>query len=178
MGLVRRLVDTGMPYKQAEQFGEVETLSGSTGWAVYNHGGGSQALTADNRQKLNLDAATKIESQLPEDTGPLFDGSTGKVVGRNGDSIVIKIQCVFTPTSSAASNILFDIDIGGAVGIVEYQSFALTKGAGNAHFISWSFVAYTLDTWEQNGGDIYATSDGPGAIDQLRIVIARIHKAR
>ena len=149
-----------------------------SGWAIYSHGGGAQALTTDNRTTLSIDGASKLEGQLPPDTGPLWDTATSTITGREGDAIVVKIQCIFTPSSSAASNILFDVDIGGAVGVVEYQSFALTKGAGNAHFISWSFVAYTLDTWEANGGAVNATADGPGSITQLRAVIARIHKAR
>lgn len=153
-------------------------LEGSTGWAVYNHGGGAQSLATSTRTQLSIDGATKIESQLPLDTGPLWDTATDTITGRTGDGIVCKIQCIFTPSDAMASEVLFDVDIGGGVGIVEYQTFAATKGSGMAHYVSWTFAAYTMSTWLANGGKIYATADGPGDITALRIVVQRTHKAR
>lgn len=149
-----------------------------TGWAVYNHGGGAQSLTAATRTQLSIDGATKDESQLPSDVTALWDTATDTIVGRNGDAIVVKAQCVFTPSDATASIIDFDVDIGGAVGIVEKQQFTVAGGAGVPVPISWTFAAYTLDTWEANGGAIYATADGPGSITELRVVIERAHKAR
>lgn len=150
----------------------------STGWAVYNHGGGAQSLATSTRTQLSIDGATKIESQLPLDTGPLWDTATDTITGRTGDGIVCKIQCIFTPSDATASEVLFDVDIGGGVGIVEYQTFAATKGSGMAHYVSWTFAAYTMSTWLANGGKIHATADGPGDITALRIVVQRTHKAR
>lgn len=154
----------------------VTGLEGRTGWAVYNHGGGAQTLVAATRTQLSIDGATKIESQLPADTGPLWDSN--KITGREGDAIVVKVQCTFTPADAVATEVLFDVDIGGAIGIVERQSFPVTNGAGNPHYFSWTFLAYTLDTWEANGGAVYATADGAGDLTDLRIVIQRGHKAR
>lgn len=162
----------------ADHKARIDSLEGATGWAVYNHGGGAQSLATSTRAQLIIDGATKIETQLPTDTGPLWDTSTNRITGRAGDGIVVKVQCVFTPTSALASEILFDVDIGGAIGIVEYQTFAVTKGAGMADYISWTFAAYTLDTWAANGGKISATADGPGDITALRVVVQRTHKGR
>ena len=150
----------------------------ATGWAVYNHGGGAQAIAANTRTKLTIDGASKIESQLASDTGPLWDTATNKITGRNGDAINIKIQFVFTPTNSSATEIDIEVDIGGSIGVVEYDTRALTRGAGNPHNITLAFPAYTLDTWEANGGEIYVEVDGPGSVTALRIVIVRVHKAR
>ena len=41
-----------------------------------------------------------------------------------------------------------------------------------------AFPAYTRDTWEANGGEIYVEVDGPGSVTALRIVIVRTHRAR
>lgn len=155
-----------------------DALEGATGWAVYAHGGGAQSLAAATRTQLSIDAATKNESQLPSDTGPLWDAVTDTITGRIGDAIVVKVQCIFTPDDATASMVLFDVDIGGLVGVVEYHSFTIGEGAGNPHYLSWTFSAYTLDTWEANGGAVHATSDGPGDITNLRIVVQRTHKAR
>jgi hypothetical protein len=150
----------------------------ATGWEVYNHGGGAQALAASTRTKLQIDGATSITSQGPVDAGALWDTTNDKITGRNGDAITVKIQLTFTPDDATASDFTVDVDIGGAIGIVERQDFAVIRGAGVAHYFAWTFVAYTLGTWEANGGEVYATCDGPGDITDLRIVIARIHKAR
>lgn len=152
------------------------SVSGRTGWAVYVHGGGAQSLAAATRTQLLIDGATKNETQLPTDTGPLW--ASNAITGRNGDGVVIKVQCIFTPTDATATELVMDVDIGGTVGIVEYRAMPTTNGSGVAHYISWTFAAYTLDTWEANGGKVYATADGPGDITDLRIVIQRTHKAR
>lgn len=85
---------------------------------------------------------------------------------------------MFTPNNSAATEINIEVDIGGAVGVVEYETRALTRGAGNPHNITLAFPAYTRDTWEANGGEIYVEVDGPGSVTALRIVIVRTHRAR
>ena len=168
---------TQVPTKNAV-YDKIEALEGYTGWAVYNHGGANQAIAANTRTKLLIDGATKIESQLPTDTGPLWDTATSKIIGRNGDAIDIKIQFVFTPTTAAATEIDIEVDIGSPVGVVEYDTRALTRGAGNPHNITLAFPAYTLNTWQANGGEIYVRADGPGSVSALRIVIVRTHKAR
>lgn len=157
--------------------GTLWEVTSPTGWAAYVHGGGAQSLSASTRTQLQIDGATKIETQLPSDSGPLWDDVNDKITGRNGDSIVVKIQGVFTPSDATASNLKLDVDIGGSVGIVEKQDFPITNGAGVAHDFSWTFLAYTLDTWEANGGAVYATSDGAGGVTGLRIIITRTHRA-
>lgn len=130
------------------------------------------------RTQLTIDGATKDVSQKPADVAALWDTATNTITGRNGDAIVVKVQFVFTPDDATASEVVLEVDIGGIPGVVEEQSFPVTNGASNPHFFNWTFAAYTLETWESNGGAIYATADGPGDITGLRIVIQRTHKAR
>mgnify|MGYP003493951491 FL=1 len=156
----------------------VRGMQGSTGWAEYKHGGGAQALAAGARTKLVVDAAEKIESQLPVDTGPLWNTANNTIKGRAGDAILVKIQCTFTPDDATASQVDFDVDIGGAIGKVEEQVYSVTGGAGVPALVSYTFLAYMLGTWAANGGSIYATADGPGVVTNLRVVLAVVHRAR
>lgn len=153
-----------------------EPVIPTSGWAVYNHGGGTQSLASSTRTQLSIDGATKIETELPPNSGPLWNTVSNAITGRYGDAIVVKVQCIVTPTTAAASEVLFEIDVAGGVGVVEYQTFILGKGSGNPHYISWTFLAYTLDTWAANGGKLYATADGPVNVTSLRILINRTHR--
>lgn len=155
----------------------IDALEGQSGWANYPHSG-TQSLATGTRTKLTINGTGKNESQLPTDTGPLWDTATNTITGRNGDSIVAKVQFVFTPDDAVASNLELEIDIGGSIGVVEDETKPIFRGAGVAHPLSFTFPAYTLDTWEANGGEIYATADGPGVVSDLRIVIIRTSRAR
>lgn len=148
-----------------------------TGWGAYFDGAGSQAISAATRTQVTINSAATIVTQKPADVATFWDNSTNTITGREGDAIVVKVQCIFTPSDATASMALFDVDIGGSIGIVEYHTFTIALGSGVAHYLSWTFVAYTLDTWEANGGKIYITTDGPGALTSKRVVIARVHKA-
>lgn len=149
-------------------------VSRKTGWGLYQDTAAAQSI-ATTRTVFTINKGTVIETQKPSDVTTFFDAN--KITGRNGDAIVVKVQCVFTPDDATASEILFEVDIGGAIGVVESQAFGLVSGAGVGHPISWTFVAYTLGTWAANGGTIYVTCDGPGKLTAKRTVIARAHKA-
>lgn len=147
-----------------------------TGWAAYVHTGAAQALTANIEVALVNNAGTVIDPQIPPDTGALYDGTV--ITGREGDSIITTVELTFTPTDGTASNLTVAIDIGGAVGKIYHEEYGILNGAGVAHRISYRAPAYTLDTWEANGGTVKVCSDGPGSITAVRYVIHRLHKAR
>lgn len=152
-------------------------MGSSTGWGTYNDTAGAQSLAASTSATFTVNAGTSITSYEPDDVTAFWDSSTNTITGREGDAIMVKVQSVYTPDDATASDIAFSVDIGGAVGVVEYQDFALIKGAGVAHRLSWTFLAYTLDTWEANGGTIKVESDGPGDLTEKRVLIARVHRA-
>ena len=149
-----------------------------TGWAVYNHGGGALALTGGVRTQLVIDGATKIETEMPPGMGSLWDTSNNAIRGRLGDGIVVKVSFTFTPSSGVANEMLAEIDVGGGVGVVEIQTFAVNKGAGVPIYISWTFTAYTLDTWVANGGKIYVTANGPGSLTVPVVLIQHTHRGQ
>lgn len=157
---------------------ELLPLIGASGWEVYNHGGGAQTLVAGVRKKLEIDGATSQTNQAPIGVASLWDKVLDRITGRNGDAIVVKVQFVFTPDDATASDLSVDVDLRGPIGIVEKQDFAVIQGAGVPHSFAFTFLAFQGATFEANGGEVYATCDGPGVVTNMRVVIARVHKAR
>jgi len=156
---------------------QVETV---TGWGSYDDGQYTSAspfsLSANTDTALPNNAATKIETQKPTDVTTFYDGSV--ITGRNGDAIEFTMDFKIKPTSGAATYVESWIDIGGAIGELYRRINSFPKGSGVERQIAITTLAYTLDTWEANGGTLYVRSNGPCEIYDIRIVIARIHKAR
>lgn len=147
----------------------------TSGWGAYVNGAAPQAIIANTKVSLINNAATVIETQKPADVSSFY--TAGKITGRNGDGVIIGIELTFTPTSGFASYLAISIDIGGAVGEIYPIEFPTINGDGFPHMISYSVGAYTLDTWQANGGTVKVISDGPGLISTVRYVIQRSHKA-
>ncbi|MEM6493692.1 MAG: head-tail adaptor protein [Pseudomonadota bacterium] len=155
---------------------ETAVADGYTGWAAYVHTGADQVAVVGTETALLNDAGFAITSQLPTDVSALYDGT--RVTGREGDSVIVAAELTFTPDDGQASNINVSIDVGGAIGKLYPQDFPITKGALEEHKISYVAPAYTLDTWEANGGVLTYQVDGPGTFSAVRYVIHRLHKAR
>jgi head-tail adaptor len=153
-----------------------DALTTYTGWAAYTHTGAAQTLADGVKVALVNNAGAKIESQMPADVGTLYNGAV--ITGRVGDSIMVGIEFTFTPSDGVASSLSVNIDIGGAIGELYAEEFPITNGSGVPHRISYHPPAYTLNTWEANGGTVEVMADGPGVITLTRYVIHRLHKAR
>lgn len=147
-----------------------------SGWGSYVHTGASQTLVGGVKVALLNNAGTVLEPQKPVDIATFYNGTT--IPGRNGDGLVAGIEFTFTPSSAAASFLSLAIDIGGTVGELYPQEYIIAHGSGIPHKISYTAAAYTLDTWQANGGVVRVLSDGPGVITGVRYVIHRLHKAR
>ena len=147
-----------------------------TGWAAYVHTGDPQAITANIDTALTNNAGSVIETQKPTDIASFYDGAV--ITGRIGDSIMAGVEFTFTPSDGVASMLSVCIDIGGAIGKLYVEEFPITNGAEVPHRISYHPPAYTLDTWQANGGTVTVRADGPGVVTATRYVIHRLHKAR
>ena len=101
------------------------------------------------------------------------------ITGRNGDGIEIVIEFKAKPMGSGSNpKITTSIDIGGSVGNIYTHDFFLNKGNEVEHYYLNSFKAFTLSTWESNGGKITLTANGEDlAIYDYRVIIHRTHKA-
>ena len=150
-----------------------------TGWADYADGqytsGSPFSLAANTDTALPNNAATIIDSQKPADVTTFYDGSV--ITGRDGDGLLINLDFKVVPQSGAATYIETWIDIGGAVGELYRCPASFPKGAGEVRSITQSTAAYTLNTWEANGGTVYVRSNGPCEIYDIRYVLFRTHKA-
>lgn len=153
-----------------------------TGWGSYGdttYTEGSPLTIIDGATAVDLpnDKGTAIESQKPSDITTFYDGTI--ITGREGDGINLTIDFKCKPTTGAANpRLTVAIDIGGGIPELYTRDFVLAKGSGVEHNYLSSFNAYTLDTWEANGGTlkISANNDNIEVYD-IRYVITRTHKA-
>lgn len=148
-----------------------------SGWANYADTGAAQAITADTRTVWTNNAGTKDEEQKPTDVDRFWDDTVNKLPGRDGDAIAIRFQMVFTPADATASMLVVEVDVGGAIGVVDALSFPIVTGAGVPQHISWNVLAFQRATWVANGGTVFVTADGPGTITAKRVLVSRMHKA-
>lgn len=157
-----------------------DVIFGRTGWAQYTDtqytSGSPFNLPANTDTVLPNNAGSSIESQIPTDITSFYSG--GLVTGRNGDSLDVLIYFKAVP-SSADQFIDVWIDIGGGVGELYRQTFSFPKGIGQERGILYALSsAYTLGTWETNGGTIYIRSNASLEIYDINFNFDRTHKAR
>lgn len=162
--------------------GNILAVTTTSGWANYadtTYTTGSPFLLTTAAGKVNLpnNAGTVVDSEKPSDITTFYNGTA--ITGQEGDAYSITIEFKVRPTTAASDvRISTTIDIGGAVGELYPRDFSLTKGSGVEHYYISSFLYYTLDTWQANGGivKVQATNSNVEIYD-IRYVIAREHKA-
>ena len=150
-----------------------------SGWGSYNDTqytvGSPFSLSADTDTVLPNNKGSVLEVQKPADVTTFYDGSV--ITGRNGDNL--DIQIYFKAVPSAANQWLdVWVDIGGSVGELYRQTFSFPRGAGVERGIMYSLAsAYTLNTWEANGGTVYIRSNASASIYNVVFNFDRSHKA-
>ena len=156
------------------------TAPGWSGWASYvdtQYTSGSPfSLAANTDTVLPNNAGGGPRSQLPLDVADFYSG--GLITGRSGDGLDAMFYFKSVPT---AANQWLDIwfDIGGAVGELYRQTFAFPRGAGVERGILYALPsAYTLDTFESNGGTVYVRSNAIATIYDINFNFDRGHRAR
>lgn len=157
-----------------------EEKSSLSGWAVYadtQYTTGAPYTLTQVAGKVSLpnNGLNSIETHLPLGMTSFYEN--GKIVGVNGNAYVITIEFGVRPTSAVQSpRISTAIDIGGAVGEIYPRDFTMSKGSGQDHYFLSSFVYYTLDTWEQNGGTFKVQAIGSDVeIFNIRYIISTQH---
>jgi hypothetical protein len=158
-----------------------DEIFGRTGWATYvdtqyPNVGTPFSVSANTDTNLPNNSGSKDESQIPTDIVEFYDGST--ITGRNGDGMDIMIY--FKATSSAANQYIdVWIDIGGSIGELYRKTYTFPKGAGSEAGIMYSLAsAYTLGTWESNGGTVKIRSSASCTVYGITYNFDRTHKAR
>ena len=150
-----------------------------TGWATYADttytSGAPFSVVADTDTNLPNNKGTVNESQMPADIATFYDGTV--ITGRNGDNLDIMIYFKAVPS---AANQWIDIwvDIGGGVGELYRQTLSFPRGSGVERGILYALPsAYTLGTWEANGGTIRVRSGNALDIYDITYNFDRSHKA-
>lgn len=153
----------------------------TTGWASYVDTQYTQAspftLLTGSAANLPNNAGTVIDSQKPIDIGTFWDSAAQKITGRTGDNLDAMIY--FKAVPSAANQYLdVWVDIGGAIGELYRQTFSFPRGSGTPRGILYSLPsAYTLGTWEANGGEVFVESNADVDIYDINFNFDRSHKA-
>ena len=153
----------------------------TTGWSTYvdtvHTIGSPQVISADTDTILTNNAGSKIETQMPADVVEFWDSATNTVTGRNGDNLDLMLYFKAVPS---VQNQWLDmwIDIGGAVGELDRQTFSFPRGASVERGVVYALPsAYTLNTWETNGGSIYVRTNASLNIYNKVFNFDRSHKA-
>lgn len=152
-----------------------------TGWADYSDTQYTSAAPfqlSTTKVTLPNNAGNTVDSQKPIDITTFYDPATQTITGRNGDGINITFEFKIRPTSNQATRVTVSIDIGGTVGEIYTRDFVTSKGVNQENFYISSFNAYTLNTWETNGGAVKVVASSNVDIYDIRYVITRTHKAR
>ncbi|AZQ42849.1 hypothetical protein [Nonlabens ponticola] len=165
-----------------QEMSSTTTNSDYTGWAVYNDTQFTDTspglVAANTTYYLPNNAGSKIESQLPVDVSEFYNVASQTITGRNGDGLNVVIEFKMRPRTNEDTRVTLSINIGGTVGNIYTRDFVLTKGNGIEHYYLSSFNAYTLNTWEANGGRVLIRCTEPVDIYDIRYVLTRTHKAR
>lgn len=104
--------------------------------------------------------------------------TNGVITGRNGDGILITVDCKVKPTNANTNYVEFWFDIGGSVGELYRRIISFPKGNGVERAINFTVSGYTLDTWQANGAKVFVEADNTADIYDIRFVITRTHKAK
>jgi len=181
-GLMVYDTDDEFVYWYTNSWGWVNYVNSFTGWSDHIDTVYTEAsplfLSQDVKYTLPNGSQRKIDSQKPVDVVVFYNPDDTLITGRNGDGIGLTISFKVKPTTSAAPKITLTIDIGGSIGEIYPRDFILTKGNGVEHFFLTSFFAYTLDTWEANGGKIKIISTRDVEVYDIEYRFARTHKGR
>lgn len=167
---------------QWTKFISENSVNDYTGWGVYNDTQFTSAspgiVPSTGIYYLPNNALSKIESQKPIDVNTFYDETTQQITGRNGDGLNVVIEFRMRPRTNNDTRVTLGIDIGGSIGEIYTRDFVLTRGIGQEHYYLSSFNAYTLNTWEANGGRVLIRTTHEVEVYDIRYVLTRTHKAR
>jgi hypothetical protein len=152
-----------------------------TGWVAYS----DDQYTTSNRfeliengfQNLPNNKADSISTYIPPGVTTFYNG--GLITPENiGDAYSISVRLVAVPVNNTDQEILLRIILSDNTTIYEDVK-VLPKGTGVEHFVSFSVIVYSLDTFVADGATVQVRAAG-GSLDlyDITYLITRTHKAR
>jgi hypothetical protein len=159
-----------------------------SGWEFYSD---SIRTTQPTAQAISASTRTKILCDgLGAFTSTDQNADLGATPAWSGDSLQVELNSAYIvrlsfkiQTGSAGSNNYFetDLDIGsGGLGtgpVVWKQLDPLIKGSGIEHSVAYAIPLFAKDPFPANGGSFFLTSNVDVDLWDVRVLIARIHKA-
>ena len=128
-------------------------------------------LLPDVRQQLTFSAALTngILPTSPFADHVFWDGF--RVQARKaGDTAIVRLDLTST-AFVAGGSLEIQVDIGGALGVIQTVSRSLRKPAGQAELLSEAFPVYVGATFLADGGALYLMSSVPTEISAIGLVI-------
>lgn len=125
-----------------------------------------------NKQLLLCDGVKATIERLSSDaTQPYFDVVTNKHQPVSSfDTYHVRVTFFVENYAGTDPFLLFELDIGGTVGVIFSETKPLIKG-GAQQGVTFSFPVFTGSTYLANGGEFYVTYDGTGSVDLYGTVI-------
>lgn len=151
----------------------------TTGWASYSDTQYTDVstftLVANTDIKLPNNAGNVVDFQKPPDVTTFWDSSAQKIPGRSGDNLDVML---YWKALASANNASLDvwIDIGGSVGELYRQTFYF-RGTDEKGVLYALPSAYTLNTWQANGADVFVRSSVNMDFYNIVFNFDRSHKA-
>ncbi|AXF52563.1 MAG: hypothetical protein [Caudoviricetes sp.] len=180
------LLSTGMPEFPENAVPLVyldNVLNSLTGWAIYNDNQYTSSvplvINQGSRTKITNNSNVVLNSQLPIDVTSWWNSTSNKITPSvDGDSYIVNLR--FTASSSSITGLAdVELDVGGALGVIDGSTISLRKGSGNTQHISLKFDLYSGSTFLANGGEFYLRSvDGNTSIYDIMLKITRVHKGK
>jgi hypothetical protein len=141
------------------------------GWEQYEDtnstvGTPTMTIASGVRTLWVCDGGTTSISKLPSDAlAPLWNTATNTVEPiATFDTYSLRISYKVENYAGTAPYIQFELDIGGAQGVIAQQSISLIKG-GSEQSILKQLEVFAGSTFLANGGKIYITYVGTGSCD-------------
>lgn len=154
----------------------------TTGWGNYRDTEYTSAspllLPANTRTLVPNNAATKDESQLPEDMLTFYNTLTSRILATNGSDFIITARIRVRPTNEEATMVRMELEMGLDVSpvVIETTQRALAWGVLQESPLNFTFSGYARETFALAGARLFITSDGPVEIYGVSYVIKRTHK--
>lgn len=145
------------------------------GWCEYADQtyteGSPLSITANTDTVIENDGAGGVKSYAP--SFDLYDSANDVITGREGETRLITFECSSIPRSAQTTYMTFFFDIGGSIQPIYTRPITFPKGNGVLRPIVFTTLAYTLNTWEQNGALLKCNVNGALDIFNARYVIKR-----
>lgn len=131
--------------------------------------GSPRTLSSGVRTKITNNAGSVIDTLTISSS--VWNNSTNKILAEYlQDSWLLRLDYRFKPSSVASGQIVVDLDIGGAQGIIAQDNKPIYKGSGVEQRGFFNIAYYQLATFLSNGGDLNITVDVPGALYGINFV--------